>query len=79
MSGWSVLKHVAIILIRVIALGLCLSVSFFPKPVPTFGRHALEHHLAAVGGDTTAVEEAAFWRRKQHNGRRNLFNICEAI
>ncbi len=29
--------------IRFVALSLCLCVSFFPKPVPTFGGHALAY------------------------------------
>jgi len=35
------LKRVVINRIRFRALSLCFRVSLFPKPVPTFGRHAV--------------------------------------
>jgi len=42
------LKRVAIILIRATALDLCFRMSFFPKPVPTFGRQALGWFLRGI-------------------------------
>ena len=38
----SALRHVAIFQIRSMRFGFCFTRVFVPKPVPTFGRHALQ-------------------------------------